>query len=242
MKQSTFFILALCILFSVSSCRFGMGKRVRGNGVSATQERQVGSFTGVSGMGSMDIIVSKGPANTLKIEADENLLEFIETSNHNGTVEVHTREGYNLDPRSDIKVYATAPDFDYLNVSGSGKIKSNGKITSTNKLHTEVSGSGDIALDVDAPRVEAEIAGSGSVSMNGNTKDFAAHVSGSGDVRCFNLMAENTELDVAGSGNAEVFASKTLDVDIAGSGDVRYKGNPSVKQNTAGSGSVRKVD
>lgn len=240
--KSPAFLLLILATFSFSSCRFIGSERVRGNGVSVTQERQVGDFTGVSASGSMDVIVNKGPQSTLRIEADENLLQFIETHNDNGTVEVYTREGFNLDPRSGIKIYATAPSFRRIDVSGSGKIKSNGKITSTDELHTEVSGSGDILLDVDAPRIEAEIAGSGTLTMKGNTRDFSAQVSGSGDVRCFDLMSENTEVDVAGSGNVEVFASKKLDIEVAGAGDVRYKGNPAVSQNIAGSGNVKKAD
>lgn len=234
--------VCLLVLLIGSSCHYIRGERVDGDGVATTQDRQVGNFTGVSASGSIDIIVSSGPSNSLKIEADKNLLEYIETRVEGDVVEVHTREGYDLNPKAGIKVYAVAPSFTRLSVSGSGKIKSNGKIIATNSLHTDVSGSGDILLDVDAPSVAAEISGSGSATFSGTTKDFSAQVSGSGDIRCFNLMAENTEIDIAGSGNAEVFASKVLDVDVAGAGDVRYKGNPSVKQSIAGSGSVRKVD
>jgi len=235
-------LLTFAAFLTLSSCDYVMGERVNGNGVSKSEERQVGDFSGVTGMGSINIIVTDGPSNSFRIEADENLLEYIETSNNNGTVEVYTREGYNINPKSGIRVYATAPAFHRLDVSGSGTIKSTGKINGRDELHTEVSGSGDIQLEVDAPRIEAEISGSGSVTMTGNTKDFSAQVSGSGDVHCFNLMTENTEIDIAGSGNAEIFASKTLDVDVAGAGDVRYKGNPAIKQSIAGSGSVRKVD
>ena len=219
-----------------------MGKRIDGDGVSSSQERQVGSFTGVTASGSIDIIVSNGATNALKIEADQNLLQYIETENRNGVVEVSTRDGYNLHPKSGIKIYATAPSFTKIGVSGSGNIKSNGKVMSTGTLRTSVSGSGDIVLDIDAPKVDTDISGSGSATMKGNTKDFSAQVSGSGDIRCFDLLSENTSVDIAGSGNVEVYASKTLDVDIAGAGDVRYKGNPIVKQSTAGSGSVKKVD
>ena len=219
-----------------------MGKRIHGNGVSSSQQRSVGDFNSLNAMGSMDVIVSQAAAPSIRIEADQNLLEYIETRNNGGTIEIYTREGYNLDPKTGIKVYATAPDFNNIDVSGSGKIQSTGKITSNSRLSAQVSGSGDIILDADAPRIETKISGSGSSTIRGTTKDFSARISGSGDVHCFDLLSENTEIDIAGSGNAEVYASKTLDVDIAGAGDVRYKGNPTVKQNTAGSGDIRKVN
>ena len=234
--------LLIVIAVSFSSCHYIRGERINGNGISSTQERSVGDFHSISAMGSMDVIVSQSPTNTFKIEADQNLLEYIETRNSSGTIEIFTREGYDLDPKSGIKVYATAPDFKDLEVSGSGKINSTGKITSTSELNAGVSGSGDILLEADAPRITTQISGSGSSTIKGNTKDFSVHISGSGDVRCFDLLSENTEIDIAGSGNAEVYASKNLDVDIAGAGDVRYRGNPSIKQNIAGAGGIKKVD
>ncbi len=238
MRLAIYCILSFLIF---SSCGYTNGKRIEGNGNISTQERNTGNFTGVSASGSIDIIVMDGPAHSLKIETDENLMDYVEVKNNNGSIEVYTKEGYNLKPEKGIKVYATAPAFSRLEVSGSGKIKSNGKIKSEG-LHTEVSGSGDIILDIDAPEIDAEIAGSGSATLSGTTRDFSASVSGSGDIRCFNLLSENTEIDIAGSGNAEVYASKSLDVDVAGAGNVRYKGNPSIKQNIAGAGSVRKAE
>ena len=235
-------LLLITFQLILISCNFISDRRIDGNGVSSTQNRSVGDFHSINASGGMDVIVSQGPASSLKIEADENLLQYIETRNEGGSVEIYTRDGFNLDPKAGIKVYATAPDFNDITVSGSGKITSTGKITSSDELNTGVSGSGDIIIEVDAPSVKTHISGSGSSTIKGTTKEFSADISGSGDVRCFDLMSENTEIDIAGSGNAEVYASKSLNVDIAGAGDVRYKGTPTVKQSIAGSGSVKKVD
>jgi hypothetical protein len=238
MKLIAFFL----VLISLYSC-FGFGgERINGNGVTASEERSVGNFNGINGMGSMNIVVSQSSTPTIKIEADQNLLNYIETRNNRGTIEIYTKEGYNLDPKSGITVYASAPDFKKIAVSGSGKIKSTGKITGSSELSADVSGSGDILLEVDAPKISTQISGSGSTSIKGTTKDFSIDINGSGDVHCFDLLSENTELDISGSGNAEVYASKTLDVEIAGGGDVRYKGNPFVQQNISGSGKVRKAE
>jgi hypothetical protein len=238
MKPIAFFL----IMISLSSC-FGLGgERINGNGVSASEERSLGNFHSVSGMGSMNIVLSQAPSATIKIEADQNLLDYIETRNSSGRVEIYTREGYNLNPKSGITVYASALDFKEISIAGSGKIKSTGKITGSSELSADVSGSGDILLDVDAPKVSTQISGSGSTTIKGTTKEFSADINGSGDVHCFDLLSENTELDISGSGNAQVYASKTLDVEISGGGDVQYKGSPAVKQNISGSGKVRKVE
>jgi hypothetical protein len=215
---------------------------VRGNGEVHIQERQVGNFTGVSVRGGIDVIVAPGPASSFKIEADRNLLDYIDVHNNGGIVEVHTKRGYNLRPVSGIKVYATAPSFSTIEVAGSGDITSQSKISSSDKLDLEIKGSGDIKLDVDAPIIEADINGSGSIALTGRTQNFTADIDGSGDVHSFNLLSENTTVDIAGSGNAEVFASKQLNVEIKGAGDVKYKGTASVNQKIMGSGSVKQAN
>ena len=70
---------------------------------------------------------------------------------------------------------------------------------------------------------------------------WLSEINGSGEVHSFNLLSEATEVEINGSGNAEVFASKQLNVSISGSGDVQYKGSPVVNQSISGVGHIRKV-
>lgn len=65
-------------------------------------------------------------------------------------------------------------------------------------------------------------------------------IAGSGSVLADRIEAETVKVRIAGSGDAKVHATKSLDVSIAGSGDVSYKGNPTkITQDIAGSGKVR---
>lgn len=240
--RSSALLFLLLFFTSLTSCRYVTGKRVRGNGQLGTVVRPVGNFTGVHAKGGIDVVVSNGPSSTLKIEADQNLIDYIEVHNNNGIVEVYTKDGYNLRPQAGIRVLAMAPQFSSIQISGSGNISSPNKILGSNKLHVEIRGSGDINLNVDAPSVETEISGSGSATMHGNTQHFVADINGSGDVRAMNLMSEQTTVDISGSGNADVFASKVLNVEIKGAGNVAYKGPATVNQRIVGSGSVQKVN
>lgn len=190
----------------------------------------------------MDVFLTQGAAHSVRIEADKNLLPYIETEMDGDELEIGSRRGYNLRPRAGIKIYVTAPAYEEVQVSGSGDIVSQTKLSGTNALRAKVRGSGDIKLDVDVPQTEAEIAGSGTIILTGKTRNVKAGIMGSGDIKGFDLLSEAADVDIAGSGNAQVFASKQLNVDVKGSGDVQYKGNPAVNQRIAGSGGVRKVD
>ncbi|MBD0284477.1 MAG: DUF2807 domain-containing protein [Flavisolibacter sp.] len=236
-------ILIISIVLLRNSCHINFigGKRITGNGSLSTEQRNVGTFTGVDVRGSMDVFLSSGLAHAVRVEADGNLLPYIETTNNGGTLRIGSRNGYNLNPRAGIKIYVTAPELSGILVTGSGDVVSQSRISSRDKLHTEIRGSGDIRLEMDAPQTEAEITGSGSITLNGNTRTLNVAIRGSGDVHGFNLMSENAQVDIAGSGNAQVYASKQLDIDIKGSGNTEYKGNPSINQKVHGSGDIRRV-
>lgn len=215
-------------------------KRVKGNGVNGTQQRQVSQFAGIEVKGGIDVILMQSSANEVRIEGDENLLAYIEIENKGDVLEISTKQGYSLKPKKGLKVYASAPVFNKIYVLGSGDIKSETKLTNASSVEAKISGSGDIDLNVDAPEISAKISGSGTIIINGATRNFDASIAGSGDIKCYNLLSEKSNVDIAGSGDVEVYASKQLSVDIKGAGDVHYKGSPSINQSIKGSGSVSK--
>jgi hypothetical protein len=236
-------ILLLFIAASVilSSCQYFGGERVYGNGHIVTQQRTIGSFNSVSAKGAMNIHVRQDASPGISIQADENLMQYIDAYIDGNTLVVETKYGYNLQSSKDIIVYASAPAFREIGVSGSGDVVSDNVITGTEELKMHVSGSGNITMQVNMPKVSTEVSGSGTIALKGNARDFNASISGSGDVKCFDLVTDNTSLDLSGSSGAEVNANQKLNIDVSGSGDVRYKGNAAVNQHISGSGSVVKV-
>lgn len=236
-------LVLLCSFVFLGSCRFSGGKRVRGNGESATEERNFSNFSGIEVSGPYDVYISQGSNYNVRIEGDENLLEYIKVETNGDELEIGNRKGYNLRPKAGIKIYVTSPRIEQLDVAGSGSIISDTKITNNTQLDINIAGSGDVSMqEIDSPEIHAEIGGSGSIKLKGRTESFFAEIAGSGEVHAFNLLSEITNVDIAGSGDAEVFASKKLDVNIVGSGDVQYKGNPELSRSKIGSGDVRKVN
>ncbi len=231
------------LAFTTQSCYYLGGKRVRGNGNIETDERSVSAFDEVEVHGAMDVYVTQGELRPVRIEGDENLLKYIDIEQQGNAIEIRTRPGYNLRPKKKIKVYVTSPAYSRLDVSGACNIYSENKLSGNQPIELEVSGAGDIKVDVDAPKVTAGISGSGSVEMKGETRDFDLRLSGAGKARCYDMKAENTKVDISGAGSAEVYASVNLDAEVSGAGSVKYKGNAGkVNEHVSGAGSVKKAD
>jgi hypothetical protein len=232
-------ILLLIAVVAFSSCTT---RRVKGNGNIITSNRSEGSFDAVKAAGSYDVFFSQAETNEIRIEADENLMRYIETSVEDGVLRIRTKSGRNIRPSQDIKVYVKSPKYRSVSLSGSGNMIAETKITSTEKIKVSIAGSGDIKLqEVDAPQVDVNISGSGKAEGFGNTRDLDIDVAGSGDVMMKDLKAENAKISIAGSGNVWIFASMKLDVRVAGGGDIHYYGNPpEINSKLAGSGNLIK--
>lgn len=234
------FLLASVVVV-LSSCNMFGGKRVSGNGKITTQSRNVSSFNSIDASGSVKVHVRQDSSSSVKIETDENLMEYVDVYVKGTTLVVKAKDGFNLDPSKDLIVYTSAPVFKSIDVSGSGDIISDNIISGGGPLEMGVSGSGNINVQVALPKVSVEVSGSGNVLLKGTAKEFDGSISGSGSIKAFDLTTDITSLHLSGAADAEVTANQKLDVEVSGSGDVKYKGNAAVSQRISGSGSVKKV-
>ncbi len=240
--RNLFFLLAI-VAVTTSSCGYMMGKKVHGNGNVKSTEHTVSAFKNVEVSGAIDLFVAQGETKPVKIETDENLLQYIEVVQEGDLIKVKSKEGYNLRPTNKIRVYVTSPVYNDIDVSGASNITGQTKIVNKERMSLDVSGAGDINMDLDAPEVKAEVSGAGSVNLKGQTKTFELSLTGAAKAHCYELMSENTKVDISGAGEADVFASVKLDADVSGAGNVTYKGGTTnVTQQVSGAGSVKKVD
>lgn len=240
MKKIATVLLAAFIL--LNACMDGNGHRVKGDGSMTSKTFEPGGFNGVELSSGFDVYLTQGSKTDVKIEAEQNILSYIDVRVENGVLNIDSKEHVWLDPTQTVKVYITSPSYKSIDNSGSGHVTAQTKITHDGKFNVSSSGSGEMSLDLDAPEIEAHVSGSGTVSLSGETKKISADVSGSGGVSALNLKSEECDLGISGSGNIDVYSSIKLDANISGSGKVRYKGTAQVSKNISGSGEVTKID
>lgn len=232
----------LAVAAVLLSCNLMGGETIAGNGKVTTQTRNAAFFNSVEASGSVEVHIRQDSAWGIKIETDENLMEYVEVQNDRNTLVIKPRDGFELEPSKKLIVYTTAPAYRAVSVSGSGGIISDNIISGGEPLEMGVSGSGLINAQVALPRVSASVSGSGDVLLKGTSKEFAGSISGSGSIKAFDLTTDVATLDLSGAAEAEVTANQKLSVEVSGSGDVRYKGAAQVAQRISGAGSVKKVE
>lgn len=217
---------------------------ISGNGNLKKESREALGYTGVASNGSMNVIVSYGNSNNITLEADENILPYIETSIDKGILVIKAKKGINLKSKNKIQVNVSLTKLTSLRLSGSGNISGDGAFNNNDKTDISISGSGNIDLGFGSLNdVAISISGSGNVDLKGKScNNITASISGSGNIDCSGVASNNVFAKVSGSGNVRVFANNSIDAQVSGSGNVYYKGTASrLNSKTSGSGKIIKI-
>ena len=234
------FLISLILL--ATSTVFGQ-KKVKGNGKMVTITRNTNSYDGINCAGSFDYVLVAGTEGNITLQGEENILEHLETYVEDGQLHIKPKNNVSLSPSSKMKVVVTIPftDINSIALAGSGDLWNQDQI-SASKLTTSVAGSGDMVLNVKVDSLMGSLAGSGNVTYEGNSEKITFSIAGSGDLHAFKLTANEVEVAISGSGDAEVFCTKSIKANVSGSGDIEYKGDPEFEDiNVSGSGSVKSI-
>ena len=234
MKKIITLGIALCTIAVTNA------QKIKGNGNVVTIERSTDDYDAIAVSGWFNVILVDGQEGKLSIEGDENLLEYIKTEVKEGKLVIKVKKGYNLQPSSwkkDGSIYVTVPveSVNEVTLSGSGDIVGK-KTISASEFSTNMSGSGDITLDVESKTVSASMSGSGDINLSGTTEVFDVQISGSGDIEAYDLIADTVDASISGSADIKVTANKMLKARVSGSGDIHYRGD-ATKLDTKSSGS-----
>lgn len=238
-------LILTVLLFSsttVSAQWWSTSEKITGNKDVIKQTRSVGDYDRISVTGMMEVQLITGKEGRIDLEAESNLMEYIETEVNGGHLKISVKKGVNLQPSKNYPVRLVVPFESLLavNLTGSGHIRTKDEIRAR-KFDVTVTGSGNVNLQLATQSLEGTITGSGDVKLRGTTENFKVKVTGSGDFLAYELKANTVDAAIMGSGDIEISAENELNARVAGSGDIKYKGNPG-KQNfkTTGSGSVSK--
>ena len=235
--KSKFWILLLFATLFTCGCIGPYSDCITGSGNVVSEEFTVDEFHSVGFEVYGNLYVTQGAPQSLRIEAEDNVLEALTAKVENGRLTISSDRCFgNIKP---INVYVSMKEVRDLSSSGYGNIIGQSEINS-DTLKVSISGSGSSDLTLHVEELNTVISGSGKSNLKGTAKVHNSVISGSGDINAFDLSTERTDITISGSGNVEVDASQELDVSIFGSGNVYYTGDAALNQTVSGFGRVSK--
>ncbi len=238
LKKTSFLLFMLLLVQSIQAQGWGSG--VKGSGPVVEQELDIAPFTGINFNISGNVILRPGNRQEVVVKAQKNIINLIKTDVKNGIWRIDVQK--NVKSYNELTIYITVPEIDYVELGGSGNISCNGQFPKVDRLRVDISGSGNIDMDIKANHLKTHLSGSGNINMTGSCNYQDIHISGSGNISNYKFQAQESDVHVSGSGRCELYVTDQLNAKISGSGDVYYKGRASVKAKVSGSGNVTPAD
>ncbi len=233
--MKTMSLIPVLLLAAVlPACHFSTPICIDGKGAPVTKVYELGPYDGLKVKTHARVYLTQDAISSVAIEAEPNILEHI-TVTVNSVGDLIIDQDRCFWEHDTIRVYLHTPVMNSIEVSGNTIITSDGIFTGPDMSY-KISGSGKIQMNIDAQTLSANISGSGTLLLDGQTVGELYEVTGSGDIQSFGLVADQCDIRISGSGNAEVSVNDELTVKITGSGDVWYKGHPTINSLITGSG------
>ena len=240
MKRSWFVVFCLSMAaWLLSACTM-----IRGSGEAITVRRDVSGFDQVALSGVGTLYITVGAEESLKVEAEDNLLPYIVTEVRGQTLNIGFKDaGWNvaIQPTEPIKYYLTVTDLSSLELSGAGNIE----VTEidTPEMRIAASGAGNIEIEkLTAEQLIMDVSGAGSCRIHaGEVQDQNLRISGAGGYQAADVRSQKVAVEISGMGGAKVWAEKNLSVEISGAGSVDYYGQPHISQEISGVGNIQSL-
>ena len=222
-------LLLLAALFTLlTGAAQGTQELITGNGNKVKQQKAITAYQSLRISGPFEVILmSDEHNNMLSLEGSENIVNILEVKNINDTLYIGLPKGLNFRAHKNNKVKIKVPYYTSLNniyLKGSGTV--NSKAALRNNVKVQLEGSGYIDLRLFNASSEAYVLGSGNIILKGTVQDFKCKVIGSGNIEAERLECANVDIDLSGSGKADIVCNKTIKGKISGSGNVVIAGHP----------------
>ena len=192
---------------------------VVGDGKVMLERRAVAAgLTEFDMSGPLQVELRVGPAPSLQIEADSNLLPLIRSDSSGPAMRIWI-EG-SVRTNNSMRVIYTTPQLGQIRATGSGRLIASGFNGGALTLHK---------------------AGSGESQLTGKVGALDMRLTGSGSVNASALQSGNANLELSGSGrlNMGAVSAEALNVKVHGSGALQASGAATnVNARVTGSGGV----
>lgn len=204
-----------------------------------TEIRNINGFTGVKTATAIDIFLTQGASFNVKVEADDNIMEYIVTRVKNGVLEVYL-DRVNLTYHKKMAVHVTMNEIDYLAASSAGDIICVTPIKA-DYLKIKTSSAGDVKIDVKANSLDLSTSSSGDITISGSADYLEASTSSAGDIKGYDLVVREADLSASSAGDIKITVTERLKARASSAGDIFYGGDPAyVDARSSSAGDVRR--
>ena len=220
--------------------------------------RNVQGFTGINASSVFDVTVTKGGAESLSIEADDDVMQYVRSEVKKGVLYLYLDNKKAFRNIKTLKASIVMESLDKVTLSGACKLKTNDTFAS-NEFKADCSGASHIDVNLNTGQLSIEASGacnilikadvsgdskievSGASKIQGELKTKNVKYSSSG-VCSANLSGSATDIKINTSGTSKInagdFAVKSATIVSSGTSSVTVNASEFLKINSSGATSV----
>jgi len=193
-----------------------------------SQTRDVGNFSSISVQSGIDLHLTQDKAQSVKIVANDNVIDRIITKVEGRTLKIYLQKNYVKgriwEKTTPMHVYVSIDELDRIYASGGSDVESTG-VWKSDELHIIGSGGSDIELEIEVDNLEVECSGGSDVDIDGLAANLELNCSGGSDFNGRQLKTKKSIVRSSGGADAYIYVTDELRVRASGASDVRYSGD-----------------
>jgi predicted small secreted protein len=231
------FVLTACDLTALQ----GVGKTVAGSGNVVEETREVSGVSGVQLATIGDMVIELGDEESLRIEAEDNLMEYFETEVRNGKLIIGTQDNVSLNNTKPVKYTLLVTGLDTIEISSIGNIEA--PDLQAEQFTINMDSTGDLNMgELIADTLEVDMDSTGNLNIaGGEVSSQNITIDSTGNYMAEELASKNADVRLNSTGNATIWVRDQLKANLNSTGNVRYRGNPTVDATTNSTGDVIKI-
>jgi hypothetical protein len=211
--------LACLVLLTVvaAGCHGHFGPQIKGSGKRELQKREVAPFTSISTEGAFTIEVTCQKDQSLEVEGDDNVLEYVSTAVSGNVLRLKNTKNFSIS--EPVKIRIAVPNLEGFSSNGAGR--------------TDIKGMNNDKFEIDAN-------GAPTIVVSGTTKMIDIGANGAAKVDTTKLHASRGVVDTNGASRVDLDVTDQLDATVNGPSTITYKGDPAVNKTIHGPGKIER--
>jgi hypothetical protein len=174
-------------------------------------------------------ITFSNSTESIEVEANDNLHDYIEIENFNGRLEIGLQRGVNIRGNAHLRVNITTKNVHTYDISGASFVKLESPWSGSN-LDVFVSGASSFDGKIDAGKASINLSGASSTDLGGTVRNLHSTLSGASRLDDYDLVIQNLEMDLSGASSARLTVQESIMLEASGASTLHYKGDAVIEK------------
>ncbi|TCK97934.1 putative autotransporter adhesin-like protein [Natranaerovirga hydrolytica] len=224
--KAIIFIIISVVLSGCSPVKFNfnVGSTINGSGHTIEKSYEYTDFDAIDIGHVFTSEIIQGDHYSVSINMDDNLYEYLEIQNNNGTLEINMKDKNNIQEAT-LEATIVMPDIQSLNLQGVTHTYISG-FDHLETMDINVSGVSSLEGELSGETLTVEVDGTSSIILKGSFSKGNMTIEGVSSGGFSDLIVEELDITVSGVSSSKVNVIEELTATVDGLSDLKYKGDP----------------